>query len=486
MNDLDRVANAWEAQLGRRERARAGWLAGIRPEPELARLAAREPMLAEPEAFLAARESLGSALPDRQPPLRRLAAGLLEWLAFTRSARAEERIAAALSNAVVRLDVEALALPDAELELRACLATDRRRALSRAIAQARAAVEPLEAERLERRGEAFAQLGVAADGAWGALHGVDVAALTAAAESLLKASEGPYLEALDYRLRRERLDARAGDASRAEVELTLELPALREHLAPGQLGMVLGSVAGSLGLDVRGEGRIALDVEGRGGRFLGAQVARFAVPGEIAILATPVGTPADLDRLASAQGQAWHWAGIDRDLPIAERVAPDAALILGSGALLASILESPSWHRRVLRLPSRSSDEMARAFALRHLATLREAAARFLVGSDLRGRGAAEGLRDAYRSRLTSALGGDWGGLGWLEVDPAESAAELRGLGLGAQLTGEMPSRFDEDWWRNPHAGEFLRDRWSRGGDLACEPPDFDVAWRGLAERAVG
>ena len=486
MSDLDRLANAWEAQRGRRERARAAWLAGVRPEPDLARLAEREPALADPEAFLIAREAFASAPEARKPALGRLAAGMAEWFAFVQSAAAESQALASLSSATVRLEAESLLLCDAEVEVASCTDPARRRAMARAIVDSRGGCEPPQGEVMHRRLEAVSSLELLTPTAWGALWSVDLVALASAAEALLRDSEGPYLEALDFRLRRERLSTSAGGASRAELDLTLELTSLREQVSPGPADFAVSGCAAEMGLEARDGRRVAIDVEPRLGRFRGSVASPFAIPGEVAAVVTPLGTPGDLDRRLATLGAAWHWAGIDAELPISERVALDPALVIASGGVLASPLATSAWHRRWLRLPSRVADEVARAFALRQLGTLRSAAARFRVSAELRARGPSPSVRDAYRERLGRALGGDWGTVGWLDIDPLDPAAELRGLSIGMALGRELEDRFNDDWWRNPHAGEFLQHRWSLGGQLPTLVPDLNVAWRALAERAVG
>jgi hypothetical protein len=516
--ELEAFAEQLEAQRGLRERLLASQHAGVRTHVDLVRLVERSPDLGTPEPFLAAAEQLAPPAPkpsessesaesdaksdatsdsetksepesEIDPSQRALAAGLLDWLSFCRSAEAEARARNGLRASTVSVELEVLPFADAESELLTCTHRVRRQTLFRGVQSAHASVEADLSERIERRLEVWTRLDRHEESKWSWLFGIDVPELASAAEALLRETKDAAFDLLDYHLRRERSDAEVGSGSRAELELAMEMLSLREHFSPGQLWLVVGQLAESLGIDALVNRAISTDLEPRKNRRSGLLVAPFRVPGEIAVVLSPERTPTDLDRLLLGMGQAWHWAHIDAELPIEQRVLLDPAFVRMSGATIASVLEEASWHRRVLRSSSKVSAESAQAFALRHLLELRLAAARFLSARELFRHGPTNAVREGFRERMSAAAGMDYGFVGWLDVDVIELAAELRGRAWAAHLGEQLVENFDEDYWRNPRTGEFLRELWREGGALSTDAlggkPQLARAGSRLLARAV-
>ncbi|MBS2029803.1 MAG: hypothetical protein JST54_18020 [Deltaproteobacteria bacterium] len=429
---------ALRVQRERRARALAGWQAGIRKSVDLPGLASRAPALGTPEPFLAARDA--NALP--------LALALARELGDVAAARAESRALEALAGGQVSVELELLALPEALRELPICVDRRRRALLAKAVDDALRAIEHHQAEALERRLESRTRLELSSENALNPLLGFELGALAADAERILRETNDAAHDLLEFRFRRAGVDAGRGGAGH-DFELALQLLDLREHLSPHRSLELARELARGVGLDPRG---IAVDAEARPGRVPGLVVARFGA-NELAVVAAPLGTPADGETLARGVGEAIHLALLDGD----DAVLIDPSLAKSTGWILARPLVEPAWHRRVLRNPSRPAHELAQAFALRSLFALRLAAARFLVARELANQGPTESAKDHARSRINSATGVDGPATGCFALDVIDCASELRALLLSERLHRALIEHADEDWWRNPHASELLR-----------------------------
>jgi hypothetical protein len=189
------------------------------------------------------------------------------------------------------------------------------------------------------------------------------------------------------------------------------------------------------------------------------------VPKRVVLFVTPTISPGSCRKLLWEIGEAVHWSRTDADLPFEYRAIGDRAVAEGHGALFAGLALNPVWVRRARSLEGEVLSEYLRLAAFLDLYELRRLAARLqfdleVSESDrpgsLGGRW-AELLHDATRvhhdpRRFLTRLGQRFG-----------SARTLRSRLFAAALERTLVERFDEDWFRNPQAGEFLV-QWFAGG----------------------
>jgi hypothetical protein len=473
-----------EEALERRARLLAGYQAGVRGTPDLGRLARRWPALLDPETLqqvLEAAAFTGEAPTREQRRAARLAAGVIDWRAWSAGADAEAEGLAARDGAGVAVELEVISFRNAVHELVTAADPIRRKALARGVDGAWLAAEPRLTEAAMRRLETRASLqpgGAAGELRWGELD--------TWAEKLLSFTRDAAFDVLDFLFRRAGLGGRSRGSGWADLRYALEIGSLREHLPPSQLWPLAASFVSGMGLDPQARGAIALDIDDRDDRETGALVAAFRVPGEIALLQRPSRTPADLYRLLGALGEAQQQAGLAADAPLSERALSDAAHGAAAGAGLQAILFRPEWHRRFLRLPSRLALEMARAFATRSLVELRVACAHYLSARQVASRGLSPATREDFRERLAQATGADGALMGWFEGSPETWAAQLRGSALAGRRISQLQEELDEDYWRNPRTGPLLEDLWkSSGAELADAPGSSPAeAWSAEKEAA--
>lgn len=154
------------------------------------------------------------------------------------------------------------------------------------------------------------------------------------------------------------------------------------------------------------------------------------------------------------------------------------------GGLLAHLHADPLFEERALHLSGadrRRMRELARGL---EVWTLRTEAAQVLLAEHVD----SSAFEDAARDLLHEA----WG------VEPSAALGAVLGQPLGScphasfraarwvpSLYLSLRERFDEDWWRNPHAAEPIRAACARGGTLSVEAwaEELEARPEGLGER---
>lgn len=452
--ELDLLAGELDALQAELDAERARHVAGLEPEPSLARLFAARPWVAHREAVAAFRAAGDEPLAARAAALRADRAG----------AEAEERWRAAEAAATgIGPDGRA---PLAALELALVREPDRerRRALARAAAEGE---EPAAAAReaaAETRARARAEGGLAPD--W---------RIVVAGDEALAASDDAWSDVLAFAVRRELgLAPRpAGDLERADL---LHLLALRRWdgiFRPAARSAALRAAAAPLGVDL---GRVRVDEGNRPAQRPGVHVHG--------------------DRLSfRARGGAGDWQDLAEGLAraAAAAVVPprrrDPALGAALGWLVGSLLLEPRFLAEHAGVERRHAADVVRDLALRRLLALRLSAAALRVATEVERGLSGAAWREAHRDALSAASGAAWERvLAARDADAGPLAAALAGAAAGEGLRRLVQERYDEDWWRNPRTRPFLAGLLAAGAlpEADAETPAPADAARALVRKLEG
>ncbi|MBI5106468.1 MAG: hypothetical protein HZB46_16040 [Solirubrobacterales bacterium] len=321
-------------------------------------------------------------------PLLRFAveARLHARLAPVDAARAEAEAGEDLAGLTAALAAEEDPVARVELGERRLDATVRR-------------LTPLAAEAVEQvRAEARALGWPSARAMWAELQAVDLGALAAEAEALLRATAPPELPAW--------------------VQARHDLPRWRAVGRPPAPS--LAAVLAALDLAPR----FAIEDAPRPGASPRAFCAAVRVPDDVHLVAGDGGA------LLHEAGHALHLTHRPRKAPFEDRHLVDRATSEGFAFLL---------------------EELGGADPLRP----RRLAAALLHDLDVLDAGAHPGLRDRYGNRMAAATGLDWPTAPWLtDADPLLSSADyLRGLGRAHALREQLGG---PGWHERPGAGRRL------------------------------
>ena len=161
-------------------------------------------------------------------------------------------------------------------------------------------------------------------------------------------------------------------------------------------------------------------------------------------------------------GAALHLGYTDPTLPMEERHLGDRTVIEASGDLFAGLLRNQEFLSRTFGLSRARTDEFLKRETLMELMRLRREIAALSYGLAFYGHGASAEVYAEVSAEATH-LRHDPRAAAWSIDVELRSGTRLRAVALAAIYEEVLRNRFDEDWFRNPAAGGFLRDLFSNG-----------------------
>ena len=477
VDELRRRGEAMCGELGL-ESYRTG--AGLVAESHFAEIFGRYPDLADDAAVAAARGH-----PE-----------LLEWVVDNRVGRSvaalDDRLHAWEAQAVLSLgDGETLPYQRAAIEIANESSRGRRLAIDASRRSLLAAPAAMRRERLESERGLLADLGLGdVVSARSRLAGVDLPALGEACAGFLAATEDLYRDALRDVLRRE-LGLGPSDADRADAAYLFRGAGFDEYFPGAELVSTARRQLGEMGLDAEAAGRIRYDADDRERKRSRAFCSPVRVPDEVYLVIRPFGGQTDYRAFWHELGHAQHFANIARALPFEHRWLGDNSVTEAFAMLFEHMVVAPGWLDRYTTLGGerRRAFQRSQAFAL--LAILRRYAAKLRYELALHRAADLAAGADAYAPLLTAATGFRYASEdALLDLDDGFYAARyLRAWQLEALLAASLRDRFDEDWFRNPRCGAWLRELFARGQRddavaLAAAVLGRQLDFRPLVERA--
>src|SRR5581483_7516720 len=106
-----------------------------------------------------------------------------------------------------------------------------------------------------------------------------------------------------------------------------------------------------LGIDLRAQENVHLDLERRPAKSPRAFCSPIEVPDRVVLVIQPIGGRDDWEALFHEAGHAEHFAHTSRDLPVEARRLGDMAVTEGWAMLLQRLVTEPEWLRRRLDVP---------------------------------------------------------------------------------------------------------------------------------------
>jgi hypothetical protein len=314
--------------------------------------------------------------------------------------------------------------------------------------------------------------------------GMELERLAGQCRSVLDATESLYEEVAD-RLLRERVGVGLDEAARWDISRVFRAPQWDDQFPAARMVAALEATLGDLGVDLRGQRNVELDIEQRPLKSPRAFCAPIEVPGRIVLVIQPTGGVDDWRSLFHEAGHTEHFAHTSADLPVEERRLGDNAVTEGWAALFGLLVDEPAWLGRRLDVPR--APELAREGAVEQLFFLRRYAAKLLYELELHAAGDVTAMRGRYVELLEDALKIEPSGSDWLaDVDPGFYAScYLRSWAVEAQLRDRLREEFGNAWFARREAGDLLRELWSLGQGPTAEELVRDVTGGGLELDAV-
>jgi hypothetical protein len=250
----------------------------------------------------------------------------------------------------------------------------------------------------------------------------------------------------------------------------------------------LESTLADLGVDLRGQENVELDLEDRPNKSPRAFCVPIEVPERVILVIKPIGGPDDWRAFFHEAGHTEHFAHTSADLSVEERRLGDNAVTEGWAMLMEHLTIDPVWLTRRLDFPRPA--EFASEGHVQLLWLVRRYCAKLLYELEFHQSDDIESMRSRYVELLGEALKVEPSGTDYLaDMDSSFYASEyLRAWAFEAQLRSFLRVRFGNHWFTKRDAGGLLRELWQEGqrynaDELLKEVSGSTIDLESVAER---
>jgi hypothetical protein len=317
--------------------------------------------------------------------------------------------------------------------------------------------------------------------------GVELDGLAAQCRDFLSSTEQLYEEAAD-RLFRSRVGLSLDDAKRWDTARLMRAPGWDSAFPGDRMLPALESTLADLGVDLKGQENVHLDVEQRENKSPRAFCSPIEVPGRVVLVIQPIGGPDDYSALFHEAGHTEHFAHTNPELDMEWRRLGDNAVTEGWAMLLQHLVDEPAWLSRRLDFPR--PNEYAAEGASVLLFFVRRYCAKLLYELEFHAKTDPTDMAPRYVELLGDALK--------IEPSPTDFLADidagfyvssyLRSWALEAQLRRYLRTKFGNEWFASRAAGSLLRELWTEGQrwtaeELLREVTGEELVLESVAER---
>jgi hypothetical protein len=225
----------------------------------------------------------------------------------------------------------------------------------------------------------------------------------------------------------------------------------------------LEGTLGDLGVDLRSQRNVELDLEDRPNKTPRAFCVPIEVPERVVLVIKPQGGPDDWRALFHEAGHTEHYAHTSASLTVEEKRLGDNAVTEGWAMLLEHLTFDPVWLERRLDFPR--PYEFSAEGATQLLWVVRRYCGKLLYEVELHSTGDPTTMRERYVELISDAVKVSPSEADYLaDVDEGFYASQyLRAWAFEAQLRAYLREKFGNAWFSRRDAGSLLRELWSEG-----------------------
>jgi hypothetical protein len=280
--------------------------------------------------------------------------------------------------------------------------------------------------------------------------------------AFLESTERLWEEAGD-RFFRSRIGLGLGDVERWDVSRVWRGVAWDAAFPVDRMVPALEATLSDLGVDLRAQRNVELDLEDRPNKSPRAFCVPIEVPERVILVIKPQGGPDDWRALFHEAGHTEHFAHTSASLTVEERRLGDSAVTEGWAMLLEHLTIEPAWLERRLDVPR--PHEFAAEGATQLLWLLRRYCAKLLYELEFHQAPDVTTMRPRYVELLEDALKVAPSDTDYLaDIDDGFYASSyLRAWAFEAQLRAYLREKFGNAWFARRDAGSLIRELWSEG-----------------------
>jgi len=262
---------------------------------------------------------------------------------------------------------------------------------------------------------------------------------------------------------RARLGMGLDEVARWDVGRAFRAPGWDRAFPADRMVPALEHTLSSLGIDLRAQRNVALDLEDRPNKTPRAFCVGIEIPERVVLVIKPQGGPDDWHALFHEAGHTEHFAHTSPDLTVEERRLGDNAVTEGWAFLLEHIIMDAGWLQGMLDFPR--PQEYAAEDAMQLLYMIRRYCAKLIYEVEFHAAVDKTTMRPRYVELLEDALKVAPSDTDYLaDIDDGFYASQyLRAWAFEAQLRSYLREKFGSTWFARRDAGSLLRELWSEG-----------------------
>src|SRR5438105_3153556 len=286
--------------------------------------------------------------------------------------------------------------------------------------------------------------------------------------ALLDSTEQLWEDAAD-RLFRSRVGIDLGDAQRWDVPRLFRAPEWDSVFPKERMLPALEATLADLGIDLRSQENVHLDLEERPNKTPRAFCAPIEIPDKIMLVIQPIGGPDDWRALFHEAGHTEHFANTSRTLSMEDKRLGDSAVTEGWAMLLQHLTDEPEWLARRLDFPRPHDYAVEGATGLLYF--VRRYCAKILYEVEFHAAEDVTTMRRRYVELLGDALKIEPTSANYLaDIDSGFYVSSyLRSWAFEAQLRSFLKEKFGTRWFTTRDAGSLLRELWAEGQKMRAE-----------------
>jgi hypothetical protein len=300
----------------------------------------------------------------------------------------------------------------------------------------------------------------------------------------LDSTERLYETSAD-KLFRDRVGVSLAEAERWDVPRLFRAPEWDPMFPGNRMVPALESTLADLGIDLKSQENVTLDLDERPNKSPRAFCAPIEVPDRVVLVIQPIGGPDDWRALFHEGGHTEHFAHTSRDLSMEEKRLGDNAVTEGWAMLLQHLTDEPEWLTRKLHFARPADYAIEGATGLLYF--VRRYAAKLLYELEFHATDDVTMMRGRYAELLSDALKIDVTQANYLaDIDSGFYVSSyLRSWAFEAQLRAFLKKRFGSKWFTSDKAGSLLRELWGEGQRMRAEEMLKEVTGSTLEMEAV-
>jgi hypothetical protein len=262
---------------------------------------------------------------------------------------------------------------------------------------------------------------------------------------------------------RKRIGLGLGEIERWDVARVFRGAGWDESFPKDRMLPALEATLSDLGVDLRSQRNVELDLEDRPNKTPRAFCVPIEVPERVVLVIKPQGGPDDWRALFHEAGHTEHFAHTSPTLTVEEKRLGDNAVTEGWAMLLEHLTIEPAWLERRLDVPR--PHEFAAEGAAQLLWLLRRYCAKLIYEIEFHAATDVTTMKARYVELLDDALKVTPSDTDYLaDIDDGFYASQyLRAWAFEAQLRAFLREKFGNAWFTRKDAGSLIRELWSEG-----------------------